>query len=237
LTDDHEFDKEDSRAAQNSVTTAGFAGSSAMTSTSVAMPALLGAAMGDVVIDVPREGRAVIIACLRARNRGRGFSLGVNHTAPGGTDTQRRPADWVNGSPSAILESAAPVDKTRVARGRRIEWRAKWARDWGVRAVLLRRPPPPGVTEWRPRLEAAILALLADRSAGRATILDLMLPKRSARRAGDHRPARSGEIGDSGEAVGRAWRRVRPIALENGEAHQRGPAIRTLNDEFPRRSS
>jgi hypothetical protein len=69
------------------------------------------------------------------------------------------------------LESAAPVDKTCVACGRRIEWRAKWARDWESVRYCSDACRRRGVTEGDRTLEAAILALLAVRPAG-ATILD-----------------------------------------------------------------
>ena len=69
------------------------------------------------------------------------------------------------------LESAAPVDKTCVACGRRIEWRAKWARDWESVRYCSDACRRRGVTEGDRTLEAVILALLAVRPAG-AIILD-----------------------------------------------------------------
>ena len=67
-------------------------------------------------------------------------------------------------------ESTAPVDKFCVACGRRIEWRAKWARDWEAVRYCSDACRGRGVAESDRMLEAAILALLADRPAG-ATIL------------------------------------------------------------------
>jgi len=67
------------------------------------------------------------------------------------------------------VESAVPVDKICVACGRRIEWRAKWARDWESVRYCSDACRRRGVTEGDRMLEAAILALLAARPAG-ATI-------------------------------------------------------------------
>ena len=67
-------------------------------------------------------------------------------------------------------ESTSPVDKFCIACGRRIEWRAKWARDWEAVRYCSDACRGRGVTESDRMLEAAILALLADRPAG-ATIL------------------------------------------------------------------
>ena len=67
------------------------------------------------------------------------------------------------------MKSSAPEDKTCVSCGRRIEWRAAWARDWDqVRycsAACRRR----GVTAVDHDLEERILAMLAGRGA-RATV-------------------------------------------------------------------
>ncbi|QNE48106.1 DUF3253 domain-containing protein [Glaciihabitans sp. INWT7] len=68
-------------------------------------------------------------------------------------------------------EGAAPADKTCVACGRRIQWRAKWARDWDAVKYCSDACRRRGVTEGDRMLEAAILALLAQRPTG-ATILD-----------------------------------------------------------------
>jgi hypothetical protein len=69
------------------------------------------------------------------------------------------------------FQSAVPVDKTCASCGRRIEWRAKWARDWESVRYCSDACRRRGVTEGDRMLEAAILALLAARPA-RATILD-----------------------------------------------------------------
>lgn len=69
------------------------------------------------------------------------------------------------------VESAVPVEKTCAACGRRIEWRAKWARDWESVRYCSDSCRRRGVTESDRMLETAILALLAARPAG-ATILD-----------------------------------------------------------------
>ncbi|MFM9919217.1 DUF3253 domain-containing protein [Lacisediminihabitans sp. H27-G8] len=66
---------------------------------------------------------------------------------------------------------AVPADKTCAACGRRIQWRAKWARDWEAVKYCSDACRRRGVTEGDRMLEAAILALLAERPTG-ATILD-----------------------------------------------------------------
>jgi hypothetical protein len=68
-------------------------------------------------------------------------------------------------------ESSAPVEKLCASCGRRIEWRAKWARDWESVRYCSDACRRRGVTEEDRMLEAAILALLAARPAG-ATIVD-----------------------------------------------------------------
>jgi hypothetical protein len=64
------------------------------------------------------------------------------------------------------VEPTAPVDKTCVACGRRIQWRAKWARDWEAVRFCSDACRRRGVTDLDRRLEAAILALLAELPAG-----------------------------------------------------------------------
>ena len=79
-------------------------------------------------------------------------------------------------------ESTAPVDKFCVACGRRIEWRAKWARDWDAVRYCSDACRSRGVAESDRMLEAAILALLADRPAG-----GTILVADAARAVGDDR--------------------------------------------------
>jgi hypothetical protein len=67
--------------------------------------------------------------------------------------------------PSGQTVAVTPGEKTCVSCGRRIEWRAKWERDWDqVRycsAACRRR----GVTAEDRLLEQTVLSLLADRAA------------------------------------------------------------------------
>ena len=124
-------------------------------------------------------------------------------------------------------ESTAPVDKFCVACGRRIEWRAKWARDWEAVRYCSDACRGRGVAESDRMLEATILALLADRPAG-ATILiadaaravdedrwqELAEPaRRAARRlvaAGEVDILRGGKIVDASTAKGPFQLRRRP---------------------------
>jgi len=116
--------------------------------------------------------------------------------------------------------------------GRRIEWRAKWARDWdSVRwcSDACRRH---GVSDIDRALEATVLALLAQRSGG-ATICPseaaravggeewrpLMEPaRRAARRlvvAGEVEITQGGRVVDASTATGPIRVRLRPQAPRN----------------------
>jgi len=67
-------------------------------------------------------------------------------------------------------EAPSPGDKTCVACGRRIQWRAKWARDWEAVRYCSDGCRRRGVSDSDRMLEATILALLAESPAG-ASIL------------------------------------------------------------------
>jgi hypothetical protein len=64
---------------------------------------------------------------------------------------------------------SAPADKICAACGRRIQWRAKWARDWEAVRYCSDACRRRGVAKSDRMLESAILTLLAARPAG-ATI-------------------------------------------------------------------
>lgn len=108
--------------------------------------------------------------------------------------------------------AAAPADKTCVACGRRIEWRAKWARDWeNVRYCSdgCRRHK---LTDTDTALETAIRSLLAARSAT-ATIC----PSEAARQVGGE------EWRDLMEPARRAARRL--VAAGEVEITQGGRVV------------
>lgn len=105
------------------------------------------------------------------------------------------------------------ADKTCVSCGRRIEWRAKWERDWDqVRycsAACRRR----GVTAENQLLEQTVLSQLADRAAS-ATIC----PSEVARTVGTEESWRS-----LMEPARRAARRL--VAAGQVEIAQRGRVV------------
>ncbi|QOD93591.1 DUF2256 and DUF3253 domain-containing protein [Chryseoglobus sp. 28M-23] len=110
----------------------------------------------------------------------------VRPARPGTRPTHGVGADTVSVGRQRDLESgdsAARAPKNCAACGRRIEWRARWARDWeNVRwcSDACRRR---GVTAVDRELEASIRSLLASRAAG-ATIC----PSEAARAVAASRP-------------------------------------------------
>ena len=63
------------------------------------------------------------------------------------------------------LESSAPAEKTCASCGRRIEWRAAWAKNWSEVRYCSEACRSRKVTTTDAELEASILALLANRAA------------------------------------------------------------------------
>ena len=125
------------------------------------------------------------------------------------------------------VPSSPPVDKNCVACGRRIEWRAKWARDWDAVRYCSDACRRQGVRESDRMLEAAILEMLSTRAAS-ASILasdaaravggddwrDLAEPaRRAARRlvaAGEVEIIQGGNVVDPSTAKGPIHIRRRP---------------------------
>ncbi|MEI5584181.1 MULTISPECIES: DUF2256 and DUF3253 domain-containing protein [unclassified Agromyces] len=109
--------------------------------------------------------------------------------------------------------AASAEEKTCASCGRRIEWRARWSRDWESVRYCSDACRRRGVRSVDHRLEEAIRALLADRAAS-ATIC----PSEAARRVG----------GDDGwrelmEPARRAARRL--VASGEVEITQRGQVV------------
>lgn len=109
--------------------------------------------------------------------------------------------------------SAAPAaeEKTCAVCGRRIEWRAKWARDWAAVRFCSDACRRTGLTDGDRALEREILALLAARSAT-ATICPSDVARAAAE---DWRPLM--------EPVRRAARRL--VAAGEVEILQRGLVV------------
>lgn len=110
---------------------------------------------------------------------------------------------------------AEPAEKTCRSCGRRIEWRAKWAKDWDDVAWCSDACRAHGVTDQDRDLEARVLALLEQRAGG-ATIC----PSDVARSvAPDDEDAWRGLM----EPVRRAARRL--VAAGEVEITQRGSVV------------
>jgi hypothetical protein len=108
--------------------------------------------------------------------------------------------------------SSVPADKACDACGRRIQWRAKWARDWPSVRYCSEACRRRGVTESDRMLEAAILALLAARPSGASILVS------------DAARAVGAEIGqDLAEPARRAARRL--VAAGTVEILQRGRVV------------
>lgn len=120
--------------------------------------------------------------------------------------------------------TAAPPEKTCAACGRRIAWRAKWARDWEAVRYCSDACRRRGVRAVDADLEAAILSLLDARASG-ATIC----PSEAARRVAA--PAADGGSPPDGdepwralmEPARRAARRL--VAAGEVEITQRGQVV------------
>ena len=129
--------------------------------------------------------------------------------------------------PHRQSDPAEPAEKTCVSCGRRIEWRAKWARDWDAVRYCSDACRKRGVTDVDRELEGSIRRLLANRAAT-STICpseaaqavggdgwrDLMEPaRRAARRmvaVGEVDILQSGSVVDPSTAKGPIRIRRRP---------------------------
>jgi len=125
------------------------------------------------------------------------------------------------------LESSTPVEKTCASCGRRIEWRAAWAKNWNEVRYCSDACRTRKVTATDRELEASILDLLATRAAtatacpseaaravGGDSWRDLMEPaRRAARRlvaAGEIDITQGGTVVDPSTARGPIRLRKRP---------------------------
>jgi hypothetical protein len=125
------------------------------------------------------------------------------------TSLRRMDQDGIAIASSAVM--AHPPDKTCAVCGRRIEWRAKWERDWPNIRHCGQRCRRTRLDETDSAFEDAILALLASRARA-ATIC----PSEAARQVGDMGT-------ESMERARRAARRL--VAAGRVEITQKGQVV------------